>query len=106
MLANTLLACTAIFGLRGLYFALFEEASVPPAVTGTAVGLVSFIGYTPDVFVAYVGGVLLDRSPGLVGHQHFFLFLAAFAAIGVIASYVLMRMLHPTKKTEAVPKPT
>ena len=101
MLTNTLLASTAIFGLRGLYFALFEEENVPVAVTGTAVGVVSFIGFTPDVFVAYIGGVLLDRSPGLVGHQHFFLLLAAFAAIGVITSYVLMRMLHPAKKLGA-----
>ena len=104
MLSNTLVACTAIFGLRGLYFALFEEANVPAAVTGTAVGIVSFIGFTPDVFVAYVGGVLLDRSPGLLGHQHYFMFLAAFSAIGVIVSYVLMRMLHPSEKRETAPK--
>ena len=76
----------------------------PRWVTGTAVGFVSFIGFTPDVFVAFVGGVLLDRSPGLVGHQHFFLFLAVFAAIGIIASYVMMRMLHPANKTAATPK--
>ena len=104
MLSNTLVACTAIFGLRGLYFALFEEANVPAAVTGTAVGIVSFIGFTPDVFVAYVGGVLLDRSPGLLGHQHYFMFLAAFSAIGVIVSYVLMRMLHPSERRETAPK--
>jgi sugar phosphate permease len=95
LLSNTLLACTAIFGLRGLYFALFQEEKVPVAVTGTAVGLVSVLGFTPDIFVSYVGGVLLDRSPGLAGHQHFFYFLASFAAIGLIASYTLMRRLQP-----------
>lgn len=100
-ISNMLLGFTALFGLRALYFALFEEASVPPAVTGTAVGFVSVIGFTPDVFVAYIGGILLDRSPGLVGHQHYFLFLAAFAALGVATSYVLMRMLHPAAREEA-----
>jgi sugar phosphate permease len=94
LFGNTLLTCTAIFGLRGLYFALFEEAGVPGAVTGTAVGLVSVLGFTPDIFVTYVGGVLLDRSPGLEGHQHFFFFLATFAAIGLLASMILMRRLH------------
>jgi len=98
LLGNTLFTCTAIFGLRGLYFALFEEAKVPAAVTGTAVGLVCVIGFTPEVFVSYVGGVLLDRSPGLAGHQHFFLFLAAFAFVGVVASYAIMRILHPTNR--------
>jgi nitrate/nitrite transporter NarK len=94
LLVNTLLACSAIFGLRGLYFALLEEARVPAAVTGTAVGIVSVLGFTPDIFVSYVGGVLLDRSPGLAGHQHFFWFLAVFAAIGLTAGYMLMRRLQ------------
>ena len=104
MLSNTLLGALAIFGLRSLYFALFEEEKVPAAVTGTAVGFVSVIGFTPDIFVAYVGGILLDRSPGLLGHQHYFMFLAAFSAIGVVVSFALMRMLHPAKKTEVAPK--
>lgn len=84
--ANVLVSCAAVFGLRGVYFALFEEGSVPVETTGTAVGLVSVIGYTPDVFVALAGGWLLDRSPGIPGHQHFFLFLSVFAATGLIAS--------------------
>jgi len=84
--ANVLISCTAVFGLRGIYFALFEEGSVPIDATGTAVGLVSVIGYTPDVFVALAGGWFLDRSPGVDGHQHFFLFLCAFAVLGLIAS--------------------
>ena len=84
--ANVLVSCAAVFGLRGVYFALFEEGSVPLQTTGTAVGLVSVIGYTPDVFVALVGGWLLDRSPGVAGHQHFFLFLCVFAVIGLVAS--------------------
>jgi len=84
--ANVLVSCAAVFGLRGVYFALFEEGAVPIEATGTAVGLVSVIGYTPDVFVALVGGWLLDRSPGVAGHQHFFLFLGTFAAIGLVAS--------------------
>lgn len=94
LMGNTLLTCTAIFGLRGLYFALFEEARVPAALTGTAVGLVSVLGFTPDIFVSYAGGILLDRSPGLTGHQHFFFFLAFFAAVGFGASHVLSRRLR------------
>jgi sugar phosphate permease len=102
LLANTILGAMAFFGLRGLYFALFEEARVPAAVTGTAVGFVSVVGYTPDIFVAFVAGVLIDRSPGVAGHQHFFWFLSAFAFLGVVASYGLMRLLHSAKR---VPNP-
>ena len=34
---------------------------------GTAVGLVSVIGYTPDVYIAAVAGYLIDQNPGLEG---------------------------------------
>jgi nitrate/nitrite transporter NarK len=103
LLGNTLLGAAAFFGLRGLYYALFEEARVPAAVTGTAVGFVSVIGYTPDIFVSFIAGVLIDSSPGLAGHQHFFWFLSAFALIGVTASYALMRLLHPVGQKAATP---
>ena len=93
LFANVVLACVAIFGMRGVYFALFEEASVPRAFTGTAVGLVSLVGYTPDVFVGLTAGVLLDHSPGVQGHQHFFLFLAGFAALGFLAALLFQRLV-------------
>jgi sugar phosphate permease len=84
--ADVLVTCAGVFGLRGLYFALFEEATIPPSLTGCATGLVSLLGYTPDIFVSPTAGWLLDRSPGLAGHQHFFWFLAVFAALGLTAS--------------------
>ncbi|MEP5570094.1 MAG: MFS transporter [Halioglobus sp.] len=91
ILTNILITCIAIYGFRGLYFALFEEAKVPAVATGTAVGFVSVIGYTPDIFVTLVAGILIDRTPGLAGHQHFYLFLAAFTLIGLVASVALAR---------------
>lgn len=103
LLGNIVVGAAAFFGLRGLYFALFEEAKVPVALTGTAVGLVSAIGYTPDIFVMYVAGVLIDRTPGIEGHQDFFWFLSVFAVIGIVASYALVRLLHPAKPTTETP---
>ncbi len=93
LLINVLLTCIAIFGLRSLYFAIFEETKLSLAVTGSAVGLVSVIGFTPDVFVLYVAGLLIDGSPGLEGHQHFFMFLGAFALLGLLASIILSKMI-------------
>jgi nitrate/nitrite transporter NarK len=83
---NVVVSCAAAFGLRGVYFAMLEEGSIKSSVTGAAVGLVSVLGYTPDVFVAPVGGWLLDRSPGVPGHQHFLVFLLAFALLGIVAT--------------------
>lgn len=86
LIGNTLLGGATIFALRGVYFALFEEARIPLAATGTAIGVVSLIGYTPDIFVSLVGGILLDANPGATGHQHFYMFLAAFSIAGILAT--------------------
>ncbi len=92
MLVATIAGTSAcIYALRGIYFALFEEAKVPLSVTGSAIGLVSVIGYTPDIFMGPLMGLLIDRSPGALGHQHVFAVLAAFALIGLFTSIVFHR---------------
>ncbi len=88
-------ASLGICALRGLYYAVMEEIHVPLAFTGSAVGLVSVIGYTPDVFMGPAMGYLLDRSPGAGGHRDVFLMVAAFAVVGLIATVMLIRFNRP-----------
>ena len=85
-------ASLGIFALRGLYFAIMGEGSIPLAFTGSAVGLVSVIGYTPDVFMGPIMGLLLDGTPGAGGHQQVFAVVAGFALAGLIASWVFARL--------------
>jgi hypothetical protein len=81
-----------IFALRGLYYAIMQDGKVPMAFTGCAVGLVSFIGYAPDVFMGPLMGYLLDQSPGVTGQQHVFWTVSGFALVGLIASYLFYRV--------------
>ena len=101
ILLNTLVTGVAIFGLRGLYFGLLEEGQIPLAVTGTAVGLVSVIGYTPDVYVAAIAGYLIDQNPGLLGFQHLFVLLLAFSIVGALAALAFTREATPSSVTSA-----
>jgi nitrate/nitrite transporter NarK len=94
---NILVGATAVFGLRALYYALFEEAKVPRSITGTAVGIVSVVGYSPDIFVNYLGGVMLDAAPGLPGHQHYYAFQGAFALLGFSASGAMYWLVRRVK---------
>ena len=75
----------AVFALRGVYFALIEENRTPKFLTGAAVGLVSLVGFAPDAFFAPIAGRILDANPGIIGFQNYFLFLAAIAAVGILA---------------------
>ena len=83
------------YSIRALYFAVLKEAKVPFALTGTAVGLISVVGYSPDIFAGPIMGHLLDTYPGVVGHQYVYLILVVFSVIGLIAS---LRFARLTKK--------
>ncbi|MGA9540850.1 MAG: MFS transporter [Methyloceanibacter sp.] len=97
MFLLTMVCCSmGIFALRGLYFAIMREGKIPMAYTGTAVGLVSVIGYTPDVFMGPLMGYLLDQSPGAAGHQHVFWVVTGFALLGLIASLSFARVIRKT----------
>jgi len=84
IICNVLVSLFAVFALRGVYYALLEEIRTPRQITGTAVGVVSFIGFTPDIFFASLAGRILDADPGIVGYRHLFMLLAAIAAVGVL----------------------
>jgi len=62
---------------------LLEENKTPLHVTGAVVGIVSLIGFTPEIFFAPIAGRILDAAPGVEGHQNYFLFLAGVMVAGV-----------------------
>ncbi|MBP92675.1 MAG: MFS transporter [Flavobacteriaceae bacterium] len=86
-----------VYSARVLYFATLEEAKIPLALTGTAVGFISIIGYTPDIFAGPIIGYLLDASPGVLGHRHVFMTMAVFSFIGLLAAFAFYKI--STKKS-------
>ena len=81
-----------IFGLAlyGIIFSIAQETRIPAAVMGTAVGIASIIGYTPDFFMATMFGTWLDNF-GAAGYTYIFLFLASVCVVGLIASFYVYR---------------
>jgi len=82
----------AVYALRGIYFALLEENRTPKFLTGAAVGMISLVGYTPDIFFGPITGRILDANPGLIGHQNYFMFLASIAVVGLLMVAWLIRL--------------
>ncbi len=99
MLANVALASLAVFALRGIYFALLEEGGIPMAVTGTAGGIVSVIGFTPDIFMPLLGGMLIDRYPGASGYRAFFIVIAVICAVGLTSALAIGRLSKARKRS-------
>ena len=76
-----------------------SESKIPKHQTGLAVGLISFVGYTPDIFFAPIAGRLLDSAPGVIGHQLYFQMLVFIAILGLIISTILVYFLTKRKNS-------
>ncbi len=75
-------------------------------ITGAAVGLVSVIGFTPDIFFRPIAGRILDATPGAAGHLNLFLLLAAIAVTGAIAAICLLWLQRNKLRDEPVSSDT
>lgn len=91
---DTAVVAIAVYALRGVYYALLEEGGVPLFLTGTAVGLVSIVGYTPDIVMPIFTGWLLDTFPGAAGHRYLYGALAFGSIAGVIATRAIVVLAH------------
>lgn len=81
-----------LFGLAlyGIMFSIASETKIPAAVMGTAVGIASVIGYSPDFFMWTMFGSWLDKYGG-GGYTYVFAYLGAVSVIGILASYYVRR---------------
>ena len=84
---SIIMLSVGVYGLRALYFAVMEKGNIPLIYTGTAVGLISIIGYAPDIFSGPLTGYFLDQYSGIQGYQYVFAILAAFSGIGCWAGW-------------------
>jgi len=101
------LVAGAAFALRGVYYALLAEGGVPERLTGTAVGVVAVIGYTPDVLTPYLFGRLLDARPGVGGYRSLFGILALGSMLGGILAWLHRRhAARPSASNETAPNET
>ncbi len=86
-LLSTLTIGVGVYAARALYFAVMEAGQIPLALTGTAVGLISIVGYTPDIFAGPLMGYFLDGYPGITGHQWVFGLVSVFSLVGGVAAW-------------------
>ncbi|WP_144143491.1 MFS transporter [Paraburkholderia sp. BCC1884] len=82
------------YAIRGLYWSLLDRCNIPVTTMGLAIGLISVLGYSPDVFLPLINGYLTQTFPGVFGYQLYFGYVAAMAALGGFAGLALKNMLN------------
>tara|TARA_Y100000385_G_scaffold88386_1_gene90956 strand:- start:537 stop:1799 length:1263 start_codon:yes stop_codon:yes gene_type:complete len=94
---SLVVVATGTYAIRALYFCIMQEGRIPLVLTGTAVGVISVVGYTPDIFASPIIGYLLDRYPGILGHQYVFSMLVLFSMVGLWASLKFAKLATKIK---------
>ncbi len=74
------------YALRGLYFAIIEETKTPIQFTGTLVGIISVVGFTPDIFMSLFNGYMLGENPTIIEYQNLFTTFTIIPVIGLLAA--------------------
>jgi len=86
-ICSILTMAIGVYGLITLYFSVMELGDIPLLATGTAVGLISIVGYTPDVFSGPLIGYLLEYYKGIEGYKYVFFMLFVCSLVGCFASW-------------------
>lgn len=87
-----------VYAIRALYFTVLEQAKIPIQITGTAVGIISIIGYSPELFIGQIQGFFLDQQEGVRGFQYLFILLFISSIIGLVCSIILYNSTKPKNK--------
>ena len=90
---SLIIVATGTYAIRGLYFSILNDGDIPVALSGTAIGIVSIIGYSPDIFATPLYGYLLDTYPGIQGHQFIYMILGVFSLIGLYTTLKFKKLI-------------
>lgn len=81
-----------IYGVRGIYWASFNTTRVEPKRAGLAIGMVSMIGYAPDIYMPLINTFLIETYGDTVGFQLYFGGVGLTALVGGVAAFYLLSL--------------
>lgn len=79
-------------------WAMMDEGAIPEKYSGTAAGVISTIGYLPEIFCSVLAGILIDQNPGVTGFRQYFGFLIAMLVLGAVFVVVWRVYLKKSRK--------
>lgn len=89
-----------MYVIRGVYWSILDECRVPVAVTGIAIGIISFFGYLPDIFLPQISSVIYQSFGDDVASANNVYFIVT-AVIGLIGAGAAMYFTLLVKRRAA-----
>ena len=79
-------------------WAMMDEGKIPEKFSGTAAGIISTVGYLPEIFCSILAGILIDKNPGVKGFRMYFTFLIAALLVGAILVVIWKKFLKSNEE--------
>lgn len=80
--------------MKALLFAPMQEIGISEKLSGSAISLASFIGYSPLVFCYLLYGRILDVFSGALGYKILFIITICFGLLGLLINKKLMKEIN------------
>ncbi len=94
MLGMVLFVGILTYAVRGIYWATLDSCEVPDRIKGLAIGVISLVGYSPDIYLPLLNAELLERFPGREGYVIYFVGLSIMGFVGAFAAWLLRRRVR------------
>jgi sugar phosphate permease len=91
MILIVLLIGLLSYGVRGLYWATLGRCDVPNKIKGLAIGIISMIGYFPEVYLPLLSASLIEQYPSGDGYKIYYLIVSSAGLLGAYAAYLLSK---------------
>ncbi len=90
-----------LYMIRGTYWSLLGMSKISVAMMGTAIGLISFVGYLPDIILPQLNSFLWATFGDQGGYNAYFIVSAGLGIMGVLILAVYARM-NVKEKSESL----
>lgn len=79
------------YAVRGIFWSTLESCKVSNNVKGLAIGLISLVGYAPDIYLPLASGYLFEVYPGKAGYAVYF---GGIASMGIVGAFAALRLRY------------
>lgn len=81
-----------LYAIRGTYWSLLGMSKISAAMMGTAIGLISFMAYLPDIILPQMNTYLWATYGDQGGYNAYFIVSAIFGIVGVGILFIYARL--------------
>lgn len=87
-----------LYAIRGTYWSLLGDYKIEAALLGTAIGVISFIGYLPDIILPQYNSFLWATFGGNGGYNAYFISSAVIGLVGVALVFIFGKLVKKEQR--------